>query len=150
MTSISLEYVQQHYDAAAIFIATKNTNNYVVVYSVINGEFVTYWLNLEDDTLPLTESLNSLEQSAFCLNWENARNAYMEKVGKDHMITFNDDFTACSTMIAGQHRSLNKVHIIIEESSWLSLVPKVTHLVIVSKSVCPNTKTLIQEVLTAP
>jgi hypothetical protein len=148
MASITLEYVQKYYDPAAIFIATKNTNNYIVVYSVHEGEFVVYWLNLENEILPLTQPLNALEQSAFYLNWENSRNAYIENVGKDHMITFNEDFTECSTLIVGKQHNLSKVHIILEESSWF--VPKVKHLVIVSKSICKEKNQFIEELLTVP
>lgn len=148
MASITLEYVQKNYDASALFIATKNTNNFVVVYSVHNGEFVTYWLNLEDSNLPLTEPLNKLEQSAFNLTWENERSAYMDKIGKDRMITFNENLTSCWTLVSGEQRYLSKIHIVLDESSWLNhMIPKVIQLIIVSKSIDPNNKSFIQEIL---
>ena len=148
MASITLEYVQKNYDASALFIATKNTNNFVVVYSVQNEEFVTYWLNLEDATLPLTEPLNKLEQSAFYLTWENETSAYMDKIGKDRMITFNENFTSCWTLISGEQRYLSKIHIVLDESSWFNhMIPKVTQLIITSKSIDPVNSSYIQEIL---
>jgi hypothetical protein len=147
MASITLEYVQKNYDASALFIATKNTNNFVVVYSVHDGKFVTYWLNLQDSSLPLTEPLNKLEQSAYYLTWENERSAYMDKIGKERMITFNENFTSCWTLVLGEQRYLSKIHIVLDES-WLNhMIPKVTQLIIISKSIDPVNNLYIQEIL---
>jgi hypothetical protein len=133
MADISLEYVQKHFDPRAVFIVTKSLNPENVVVYATDGEngIRTYWLCLEDDEKEAEMSL--LERRAFCLTWPNNNQAYVQRIGADRTLTFNESLTECWTDIAGAQQFLAKIHVEINADTW-SLVPDISHFVVQSKN----------------
>ena len=131
MANITLAYVREIYDPAALFIVSKNTNNNIVVYSGSTEGVRLYWLNLEPDARVLQEPLNGLELTTFGLKWIGKYKAYFEKFGTDRLITFTEDYGACWAEVAGQQRQLVKIYAHVENMDWF-ILPVISHVVLTS------------------
>lgn len=134
MTDITLSSIRKQYDRNAIFIVTNNISNSIVVYSIVHGKFVIYWMNLDEDYEGnFTEELSALDKSVYDLTWISNRQAFVKQIGRDRMLNFDSAFQKCTTLINGNYHHLSKVHVEVKDKQW-SIFPVISYLEVFSAS----------------